>query len=93
MVASIGGVHTLAVGAGYRCLHSGRGWMQTHMLWGAGSPVASAGANCGHSSSCGGPSRQCVLLWLQGLSLGMCMALKACGGSWARVLHMHSWRS
>lgn len=80
-----------------------------HWLWGlATGACIVAGAGCkhtcygergaqwqvlGHSSSCGGPGRQCVLLWLQGLSLGMCMALKACGGSWARVLQMHSWRS
>ena len=38
----------------------------------------------------GGPSSQCVLLWLQGLPLGLCSAVEAGVGSWAGLCKMHS---
>lgn len=35
---------------------------------------------------------QKVLLWLQGLPMGMYMAVQAGDRSWAEVLKVHSWR-
>lgn len=37
-------------------------------------------------------SHQQVLLWLQGLPMGMYMAVQASDRNWAEVLKVHSWR-
>ena len=84
-----GGVHTLGCGASYRCLCSGRVWLQTNVVV-QPRAVRKARANYGLTGSCRGfavsvLTCDCIVVPPQpGPALG------ACDEGWARAIQVHS---
>lgn len=63
----------------------------THIVGGWGAvPVSRVRTNCGRTGSCRDPGCWSALLWLQSLSMGTCMAVKASDESQDKGVQVHS---